>query len=1265
LVQAIVKDLIDVGKKYSQIRKQAEEKEKTLHAQLDPLKLENDRLTKENNELHLQIIETKEELQQKQKSLQSHNEQLQLEKNEINVLLNQKSHKIKNQEMTINNLKKKMNAVLSSTGTAHQQLIGKTARISFNASPLSASSKPRTRNGEKIGNKFGEFSESKDDEDHDDRYKLLESENQSLLTQMHELTALYNEEKSKLIELEAQLKERNEEISRMHDTLHIDDNRIEYIKYQQDRESQSSRMKHLESQIEVLQSEMTEKEREIQEYAVKDEVIGKLKAENKELNSKLEIAWSELDKLKLDLASIKQNNKALKLEKKYDIIGSSKKLHKEVSEITLLQNKLEELSKANKVLESRLAQKSKQHSILSERSKEGKASKHTLNVALELKEKELDKLQADKVDLLRQCEDLKAKMNETQHEMEVTRHSVSKLQMQLKSSENAVSVLEAEKADWQRQYEEMKRLHGETQREQKEVSTINESLNFKVRCLEKEKASLEEEMSRMLAEKSTLQRAETQKQSEKFELAQKVQHMEFANEDLKKEKEWNEQQMVQYEAKLAKLEAQKKELSASVERANHTLNECKLKYNELEYKHNSQQKRNEELQSKLKQSEQMISSLKVVQSQFDVTSQNKNHLELELIRLQNENEKYKKELEILQNDSKRREQMVSKMESEKAELKLILQQMQQRMVAFQQRLSAVNADRDHIKRQYDEVMAEMNGKNERIDELNAALNELRVEYTKCESKAKHLEKQWQETQQSLSNKESVCRDATLKIDSFHKMHEQLKQSVQQEMAAKQLVQQTVHELQRENEEMASKYEQLRVEYQNLAESVVPSMKQEMVLQQVQTGELKVLCNKLDDGHKSAQTKIEQLYHKKQELIHLLQCEQEKVAALNGNLQRAVAEKESAKTALQNLVGEHDQLENELDKQVEMMQVLQGKLESEQSKNAEFQQIVSETQQQYRQQHKQLIAVTQKLKQSEQAIHKFERQTIPQLREESKLKAQQLSNALNDLNNVTKENQFLNNEYAQTINDRDCKNNQLSTTLNKVLYLESQLTNLQNEKKQILENYSAIIAENEKLQKMCDILETHKSEFTVKIATLEQHINGRDVRIKHLETHLSEANLHNHALQRQNQVLTRDLQRIQLNNSKNETLSENLQKDLSALQNEVVQKQQKDIEKKNALIQRFKTENKNLQKMISELNLEKEVAFNSLQVADNKMKKLEDIIKELRIDNLSNNNEEMIASRERDRHRDDASKLKRELNQIKELNQRLSSRLHKIQQHHHT
>merc|ERR1712176_1490507 len=305
------------------------------------------------------------------------------------------------------------------------------------------------------------------------------------------------------------------------------------------------------------------------------------------------------------------------------------------------------------------------------------------------------------------------------------------------------------------------------------------------------------------------------------------------------------------------------------------------------------------------------------------------------------------------------------------------------------------------------------------------------------------------------------------------------------------------------------------------------------------------------------------------------------------------------------------------------------------------------------QQKQLMEFAQKIKERENLICKLQKEVVPQLQESNRLKSEQLKNLGQDIGNMSKENQFLNNEYAVTMTDRDQKNNQLSTALNKVLFLESSVKNVESERNQILDNYKSVVLENEKLQKVAALLDANKNEFNLKVQVLEQHIARRDMRIQHLEKSLSESNLSNHELQRQHQVIARDLQRSKLNSSKNQTMSANLQKDLDAMRTNVASKQQSDLDKKTKIILEFKKENKNLQKIINELSMEKEVALNSLNSAEQKMNRLQEIISTMRVDSISQNEVSMV-------DKDESYKMKMELDGMKDLNQRLNDRLQKLQ-----
>merc|ERR1712048_1302894 len=128
---------------------------------------------------------------------------------------------------------------------------------------------------------------------------------------------------------------------------------------------------------------------------------------------------------------VKKNSKALQLEKKFDILKSTKKLSKNVNELTILQNKVDELTKLNKVLETKLANKAKQHSIVKNKNKEEKSTNHTMNMRLEMKEKELDKVRKEQIDLMKVADELQQRIKDLMHEMQINENKKTNMEMAL------------------------------------------------------------------------------------------------------------------------------------------------------------------------------------------------------------------------------------------------------------------------------------------------------------------------------------------------------------------------------------------------------------------------------------------------------------------------------------------------------------------------------------------------------------------------------------------------------------------------------------------------------------------------------------------------------------------------------------------------------------------------------------------------------------------------------------------------------------------
>merc|ERR1712154_301216 len=140
-------------------------------------------------------------------------------------------------------------------------------------------------------------------------------------------------------------------------------------------------------------------------------------------------------------------------------IRSTKKLSKNVNEMMVLQNKIDELTKLNKVLENKLEKKTKQHSILSGKNKEELSSKHTFKMRLELKEKEVDKLKKEQMDLMKVCDELKQRIKDLKHSMEINENNTINLEIKLKSAQNKLEYLTKDNTSSMDKYDDLKKVN--------------------------------------------------------------------------------------------------------------------------------------------------------------------------------------------------------------------------------------------------------------------------------------------------------------------------------------------------------------------------------------------------------------------------------------------------------------------------------------------------------------------------------------------------------------------------------------------------------------------------------------------------------------------------------------------------------------------------------------------------------------------------------------------------------------------------------------
>ena len=116
IVDRLITDVMRVSEKYAQIKKSFEETGQELSRQkqsVQPISFENEKLTKENNQLHMEIIKIKEEYSTKESNWRTSVTTLEENKTDLKFVIELKDTKIRELEKECMNLKEKLNQTLA------------------------------------------------------------------------------------------------------------------------------------------------------------------------------------------------------------------------------------------------------------------------------------------------------------------------------------------------------------------------------------------------------------------------------------------------------------------------------------------------------------------------------------------------------------------------------------------------------------------------------------------------------------------------------------------------------------------------------------------------------------------------------------------------------------------------------------------------------------------------------------------------------------------------------------------------------------------------------------------------------------------------------------------------------------------------------------------------------------------------------------------------------------------------------------------------
>ncbi len=385
LVDRLLTELINATQGYEKLHNNYKKIKTELEAEkklLLPLRNENMKLVKENNDLHLEIIKLREEFERREISLSNSISKLDKEKQEIRFLIIQKDTHIKNTEIESENLRKKLNDITEKIyGKNKKNILNNTAavnKVHYNdASVINFSSTNTIGKKQEINMPRGNI-EPSDFEFPADVRKLFKEIEVNKQEWANDIKACdersikfrddikrieeQNKNLNKKIEfLERQIGYREQEIKRISGSYSTGDN-SEEIKAKYNNDLLNTQIEKLNSQIDFLNKENHNNEEivkfhkskcsNVDEIKKMEKLIINLKKENEKLKKEnYENQNNNMNNTTKSSKYNEDNSNKIPLEEglrlKKEISESNKKI-KELTEINqLLNNENDKLKQVN------------------------------------------------------------------------------------------------------------------------------------------------------------------------------------------------------------------------------------------------------------------------------------------------------------------------------------------------------------------------------------------------------------------------------------------------------------------------------------------------------------------------------------------------------------------------------------------------------------------------------------------------------------------------------------------------------------------------------------------------------------------------------------------------------------------------------------------------------------------------------------------------------------------------------------------------------
>jgi chromosome segregation ATPase len=1261
LVKKILDDYMSVCEKFQQLKLLNHKVEEELKSEKDvylPLRSENSKLVKENNDLHNENIKIKDDLDFKDTHYGNIIKKLEQEKAEAKFLLIQKDLQVKNIEIESEGLKKKLNELFqklygdvtnSKQGLPNAEKILKTMQktpINF----VTKKTEMEMSKGLDSNNQFFEKLMENTIINKEEWANDLKEADERALKFRKDLKASEernNDYQRKIEQLERQVKTRDLEIRRLQNSYSLPEN-MEELKMKYQSETLKNQVEKLNSQIDFLNKEnhgLKEntnfhnhrcKEEEVRKL---DKKIKDLKTENQNLLAKLE-TFEKNSKNNLTQSNSGTGPKKYDDSAVQDLFNQNKELKRE-------KDKFEE---ELRVLSNAISRVKLQHE---ENSSLFNSEKLILTQSYEKAKNENIKLKDDLEDyitkynkLTRTFEDLTAELNLLKgreliinKDMESNKDNVHNIYREYNKLVEDCNAFRRKVTRLEEENIELKKDNQELQKEKENLDKLNTFMNKKLSNYEDEttkmKFSNDSNSTRLQKLENEIQILETKKNS-----------LEIENRNINSLIE-NKNKIIQELE--AKCDSFFKQLTAS----NETTTTVQIEYKNLSKDLTELSSKNRRLEEKLKTYEKDFSENRYVKEKIHDYEENLKQMREQKCNFENQCRTMKKEI-ISLNDKvgeltreiKEKETMQDNTYHEIERLKKELELKTHEMLVYEEKVS------NNKGLVYDNEEAK-----KKINELNSKASNLKLETEKLKSDKSLLEfeikkKNIEITKQS-ENFENLKIETNALKDQNSKLMEKLERMTE-ELTSKKLADNTnmcLSNLELQEKISAEKRNAEKLQYttNQLNEKVNKlAAEKEHLIEKVQT--MTKLLNEADQMRGEMFNKLQEEMGKNKasenETMVLKERERNHVKEIN----KLREEANSLKLGLGQYDKNFDNINNQLDTKTEEIAKLNLLVNTLQEANDDL---------------------TKKLNLNLSKSGIDNRRIIDKEREvkEIKILVQQLENDNINLNNLIEER---NKEIQDLSYELKCVASENTTLIEDIQRLVMENEKLKNNKNQLEKNtenvfqkirskemeynemvntYKDMCKENERLNRNLKIFVDENRECANYIKQLETTLNNCQHNMSTSQIEKDNLNKRIEFLEKYNNELTKQIQNLRDELYTKDTNTEYLLRNVE-VDREVNLNYESHIMTLQKQVAKLEGEKRSMQEAINNLNSQNAFLGHTKDRLEENIKSFENIIAEERKKMLSVTQANQMLRLEIDKLNDENRKIMKSLGESKDIRDKL-------------